>query len=76
MSITTKRINVALTKAGIPLEIVRGEGYQYFVYDDGKRFETESIMVCYLNHFTVAQWVVLARAAWSVIGEVISRERV
>ena len=57
MSITAARINAAIAKAGIPLEIVRGEGYQYFIYDDGKYFETVSVYVCYLNTFSVEEWV-------------------
>ena len=57
MNITIARINAAIAKAGIPLEIVRGEGYQYFIYDDGDHFETVSIYVCWLNTYSVAEWV-------------------
>ncbi len=40
------------------LELERGEGYHYFIFDDGgSRYETESVMVCYLNQFTMEQWL-------------------
>lgn len=60
---TLARIQKAISKAGIPLELVRGAGYQYFVFDDANHFETASVCVCYLNQLTVAQWVEEARAA-------------
>jgi hypothetical protein len=76
VTITVKQINAAIAKAEIPLEIVRGSGYQYFVLDDGKRFETESVMVCYLNQLTVAQWVDEARVAMSKMEQRLSSSTV
>lgn len=62
--ITTKQI---LKEIGCPhLEIVRGMGYWYFVYDTyvltnaltySGRYETRSVMLKNLNHMTLEQWV-------------------
>ena len=30
---TLKQANRAIAKAGIPLELERGDGYHYFIYD-------------------------------------------
>ena len=65
--ITLARIQKAINKAGIPLELVRGEGYQYFVFDNGKHYDTVSVYVCYLKHYTVEQWVEEAQSAYEVV---------
>ncbi len=39
------------------IELVKGKEYYYFVFDDGKRFETLSVMVARLNDLTLAQWI-------------------
>jgi hypothetical protein len=39
------------------IELVRGEGYHYLVFDDGKRYESKSIMVPYLSQMTNDQWL-------------------
>ena len=60
----TKRIiNAALRRAGLPLEIQHecGAGYSYFT-KDGVHVG-ESVMVCYLHHLTVEEWVDRARFA-------------
>lgn len=46
------------------LDLVRGGGYLYFVYDDKARnvWETESVYVCYLNQLSVEQWVDMGKA--------------
>ncbi len=59
---TTKRINAAIKHLGI--EIVRGEGYQYFL-DLKTGFQVgESVYVCYLCQSTLARWV--EEAEWAV----------
>lgn len=57
-STTLKQANRAIAKAGIPLELERGEGYHYFIYDVPARniYETVSIYVCYTNTYTAAEW--------------------
>ena len=64
--------NYKITKEGIPLELVRGEGYHYFVFDDGKHFETVSVMVPYTNSLSYDQWLAEARAAWRTIKDQIA----
>lgn len=56
---TLAAANKAIGRQGIPLELVRGEGYHYFVYDNPAQnvFDTESIYVCYTNTYTAAEWV-------------------
>ncbi len=56
-----KVINKAIEKAGIPLELVKGEGYHYFVYDTSTHYDTHSVYYCYTNMLTTKQWVETAR---------------
>jgi hypothetical protein len=69
-------INRAIAKAGIQLELVRGEGYHYFIYDqttpDRDFFETESVMVCYTKTYTKDEWVDQAQYAMEIIEKRIS----
>ena len=55
---TLRQAQRAIDKAGIPLELVRGAGYHYFVYDQPRRnaYETVSIYVCYTNTYSAAEW--------------------
>lgn len=55
---TLRQAQRAIDKAGIPLELVRGEGYHYFVYDVPARniYETVSIYVPYTNTYSPAEW--------------------
>lgn len=66
---TIKTAQRAIDKAGIPLEIVRGEGYHYFVYDQiaANRFDTISVYIPYTSHQTPEQWAILAGNAWAQI---------
>lgn len=53
-----REINNAFKRAGLPLELVRGKGYQYFVFDDGgTRYDTESVYVCYVSQMADAWWI-------------------
>lgn len=48
----------------MPLEFVSTrQGYQYFVYDDGRRYETHSEYICYVSDLPVERWVELGRRA-------------
>lgn len=70
---TIARVNTALKGQGIPLELVRGEGYHYFIYDrpDINVYETESVYVPYTSIYTVAEWVREAQYALETIEAVI-----
>ena len=63
MTATIKRVQAAISKAGIPLEFVRGEGYHYFVFDDGEQYETETVMIPYTSHCSVSRWLEEAQSA-------------
>ena len=70
---TIRRAQRAIDKAGIPLEIVRGEGYHYFIYDVPARglYETVSVYVPYTNTYSAAEW---ANQAGLVYADIINRE--
>jgi hypothetical protein len=54
--ITTKQILKKI--ANINLNLVKGQDYWYFVYDDNVgKYNTRSVMVQNLNHMSVAEWV-------------------
>lgn len=70
---TLAAANRAISKAGIPLELVRGEGYHYFVYigpdAENVLVDIDSVYVCYTNTFTAWQWVQVAASALTKIME-------
>ena len=68
---TLASANRAIAKAGIPLELVRGDGYHYFIYDIPAEnvFDTESVYVCYTNTYTAKEWVKEATYAMAKIME-------
>ena len=68
---TLSRVNAAIAKAGIPLELERGEGYQYFIFDNAadNQYETISVYVCWLKEYSVKEWVNQAGLAYCEILE-------
>jgi hypothetical protein len=52
-----RTVNNIFSVSQLPVELVRGKGYLYFVFDDGKRYDTLSVMVPRLNDLALAQWV-------------------
>lgn len=52
---TINRVLKILTNDKI--ELVKGEGYHYFVFDDGDRFETHSVMIPHLRSWSGDNWV-------------------
>jgi hypothetical protein len=72
---TISQAQRAIDKAGIPLEIVRGEGYHYFIYDVPARnlFETVSIYVPYTKTYTAAEWANQAGLIYTDITNRIAR---
>lgn len=70
---TLKQINDAIQKVEPCVELVRGQGYHYYVFDNvvtnnmgdlkgflvGDRlvFDDESINVCYLNQQRSSRWI-------------------
>ena len=69
---TLAAANRQISKAGIPLELIRGEGYHYFVYigpEENVLVDIDSVYVCYTNTFTAKQWVEEAASAMAKILE-------
>ena len=66
---TIAQANRAIAKSGTPLELVRGEGYHYFVYDDGKHYDSLSIYVPYTNTYSPSEWVEQAESAYETIAK-------
>lgn len=51
------RINKMIAAEVPHIELERGEGYHYLIFDDGKHYETRSIMVPYLRDLSPSEWV-------------------
>lgn len=76
MSTSLKAINARIARAGIPLELVRGEGYHYFVFDrpmfqhDGTITHVDIdhiVMVCHTKHYSPREWLNQAGLAFTAI---------
>jgi hypothetical protein len=52
-----RTVNNVFRASKLPVELVKGKGYLYFVFDDGKRYDTLSVMVPRLNDLTLDRWV-------------------
>lgn len=52
---TIKSINKALASYHVELE--KGEGYFYYVYDFGDSFATESVYCSHLSELSKQEWV-------------------
>lgn len=73
---TLARAQKAIDKAHCPLELVRGEGYHYFVYDDLQHsgfFETVSVYVPYTKNYSTAEWVNQAWVAYEEITDAMNK---
>lgn len=55
MSATIKQVNAALQRNGYDGELVRGDGYHYFVGADFDHAFSTSIPVMYTSHLTVEE---------------------
>ena len=42
---------------GVRVELVQGKGYHYYTFDDGKHWDTTSVMVPYLQDQSKERWV-------------------
>ena len=58
-----RSVNKTFREDGIPVELVKGEGYFYFIFDriDANVFETKSEYTMYLMDLTFDSWVDLGR---------------
>lgn len=55
---TLKALNARFARDGLPVELVRGVGYLYFVFEDGNpnHFDTRSIYVARFAHQSPETW--------------------
>lgn len=72
---TIRQAQRAIDTAHIPLEIVRGEGYHYFIYDVPARglYETVSLYVPYTNTYSPAEWANQAGLVYADILDKLAR---
>lgn len=70
MSTTIKKINAALKREGYDGEIVRGDGYHYFVGRDFDHAFSTSVSVMYTSHLSIERWL-----WWAEVYRTESRER-
>ena len=54
---TTATVTRRLQAEGLPVELVRGEGYHYFVFDDGVSYDSLSVMIPRFRSWPVDRWV-------------------
>ncbi len=54
-----RSVNKKIKELGLPVELVKGDGYFYFIYDDvpNKIYDSKSIMVYSLTDFSRDRWV-------------------
>lgn len=52
-----RTVNNVFSASALPVELVKGKDYFYFVFDDGTRYDTLSVPVPRLNDLTFAQWI-------------------
>lgn len=52
-----RTINKAIASKGIAVELVKGDGYFYFVGEAVENADTSSVMVFRLNDLTLDQWM-------------------
>jgi hypothetical protein len=66
--ITLKRVNDAIkSETSQYIDLYKGEGYFYFVYDDGKRYSTTSVYVNGINQLTLESWLYEGKAFWATL---------
>lgn len=56
--VTLKSVNAAIKARGGREQLVRGDGYHYFIGGVADELASyPSIYVCYTSHFTLEQWL-------------------
>ena len=53
---TKAALNRRFKAEGLPVELVKGEGYLYFVYDDGSHYDSHSVCVYAFAHDDAGRW--------------------
>lgn len=52
-----RTVNNKFSAAKIAVELVKGKDYLYFIFDDGKRYNTRSVMTPRLNDLPLEFWI-------------------
>lgn len=58
---STANVTRRLKAEGLPVEMVRGEGYHYFIFDDGNLYMSHSIMVPRYSDMAMERWLEIGR---------------
>jgi hypothetical protein len=58
---STANVTRRLKAEGLPVEMVRGEGYHYFIFDEGDTYESHSIMVPRFRSMPMERWLEIGR---------------
>ena len=53
---TKAALNRRFKAEGLPVELVKGDGYFYYVFDDGALYDTHSVMVYAFGHDNPERW--------------------
>lgn len=55
---TLKALNARFAADGLPVELVRGEGYLYFIYEDGNphHYDSRSVYTPRFSDFSPDRW--------------------
>jgi hypothetical protein len=56
-----RSLNKELKAEQLPLELIKGDGYFYFLYETHDEFATRSVYVDKLNHLPIEMWMEEAR---------------
>lgn len=59
--LTYKKVNAAIAAEGMKLELVKGEGYHYFIGEDQDHAIESSVPILHLNWCTLEEWLHQAR---------------
>jgi len=58
MTSSLRKLNKSIAKnVSDNITLVKGEGYHYFVFDDGVGFEMKTIYTPYTNDFSDSRWM-------------------
>lgn len=55
--LTTRAVNKALESEGLPVTLVSGGNYWYFIYDAGDVYETRSVLTPRLSDMSLETWI-------------------
>lgn len=57
----SKSVSAQLQREGLHVMLYRGEGYLYFIFDDGEAYESESVMVPRFSDLAPERWLEMGR---------------